>query len=212
MCYNRYISGVIVTELLEISENIYRIPASESPLSADVGVIRGESGFWIYDIGSIKENADYINRLGAPVRAVLSHFHRDHIGALQYLNAERIFLSANTYKYAGRGETVKGDLYLSDGIELHIFELPSSHSKGSLGLEAGGFAFLGDGVYSLEKGGRAVYNATLLKDCIEKLKTLGAEKFLLSHEPKFVFSKDEVIGGLERIYSKRIKNEAYIEA
>ena len=79
-------------------------------------------------------------------------------------------------------------------------------------MEAEGFAFLGDGTYTEKKGGRYVYNATLLKDMITCLKSLEATTFLLSHDPRYALPREEVILNLEKIYSRRKKEEAYIDA
>ena len=198
--------------MIKLSERISYIKATESPLSADVGLIFGDRSLWLYDVGNNTEVTREILSIDMPKNAVLSHFHPDHTGGLLSVGAERVYLSVYTKKYIGLGETVIGDVYVSDGVKLHIFPLPSSHSKGALGLEAEGFAFLGDGTYTEKKGGRYVYNATLLKDMITRLKSLEATTFLLSHDPRYALPREEVILNLEKIYSRRKKEEAYIDA
>lgn len=197
-------------KLIKVSENICRVPACEEPLSADIGVISGKEYLWLYDVGAIPENIKELQKSCRKARCVLSHFHPDHVFAASAFDGE-IYLSPNTYKYVRRGNVVNGDLYIEDGLIFHIFTLPSSHSKGSLGLETGDFAFLGDGVYSTRKDGKSVYNATVLRDEILKLRSLDAKTFLLSHDPRYAVPKEEVIERLEEIYSRRKKEEAYIE-
>ena len=197
--------------MIRLSERVSYIKATEEPLSADVGLVFGDRCLWLYDVGNNPLITAELSGIDLPKAAVLSHFHPDHTGALADISAKRVYLSAYTKKYIGFGETVAADVYISDGAELHIFLLPSSHSKGALGLETGDFAFLGDGTYAMQKGGRAVYNATLLKDTLDCLKRLSAKTFLLSHDPQYARPRGEVIAELEEIYSRRRKEEAYIE-
>lgn len=156
------------------------------------------------------ERLAFLKDFGKPIHCVLSHFHPDHISALGGIEPDKIYLSRNTLKYTGRGEVVDKDVLFSDGVDIKIFPLPSSHSKGALGLQAGDYAFLGDGTYSTVKGGRTVYNQGLLHDEIKVLKGLSAKYFLLSHDPKFVYGREEVISQLEEIYAMRTK-EPFIE-
>ena len=194
-----------------LGERISYIEAGENPLSADVGLISGDRFLWLFDVGNDPKVTELLNSIDRPKIAVISHFHADHAGGLSGLSAEKIYLGAQTFKHTGRGEIVRGDIYFDDGLPIHIFELPSSHSPGSVGLEAGDFCFLGDGIYSTKKQGRTVYNAGLLQAEIKKLRSLSASRFLLSHDGRFVYPRGEVISSLEEIWSRRIKNEPYIE-
>ena len=197
--------------MLSLGERVSYIKATESPLSADVGMFFGDRSLWIYDVGNNPDVSAELESIDSPKTVILSHFHPDHTGGLAKIRAERIYLSAYTRKYIGFGETVTDDIYVRDGGELHIFPLPSSHSKGALGLEVGEYAFLGDGIYTVQKGGRYFYNATLLRDMILCLKRLDAKTFLLSHDERYSLPGSEVIAGLEEIYSRRKKEEAYID-
>ena len=96
-------------------------------------------------------------------------------------------------------------------MSLHLFELPCSHAKGSIGLEVNEkYAFLGDAAYCMTKDGRPAYNANLLAEEIKVLKGLTAEYFLLSHDKKFVRRKEVVLSWLEGIYGKRDAKNPYI--
>ena len=193
-----------------ITDRISYIKASESPLSADVGIIEGERFLWLYDVGNRPEVTEYLNFLEKPKCVILSHFHADHIGGLGGLKYEKLYQGPATKKYTNAGETVSGEMRIEDGTKLRVFELPSSHAKGCLGLEAGDYAFLGDGIYPAEKNGRDVYNAGLLQAQIATLKALSARYFLLSHRQPFIRRRETVIRHLEIIYSRRQKNEPYI--
>lgn len=197
-------------DIIKISEGISYIPATDSPLSADIGIIEGREHLWLFDVGSSVSVAREIDSLEKPKNAVISHFHPDHMGCLKEISFDEIFLGANTLRYAGIGTTVEGDVYIEDGVKLHIFHLPSCHAKGSLGLEIGDYAFLGDGTYPSMKKNRACYNSSLLKEEITVLKGLSAKYFLQSHSKTFIRKKEDVIAELEKIYSLRNPKESYI--
>lgn len=194
-----------------ITERISYIKATEHPLSADVGIIEGDKFLWLYDVGNRPEVTEYLNSLKKPKCVILSHFHADHIGGLSGLKYEKLYQGSTTKKHTRTGETVSGEIIVDDGIKLRIFELPSSHASGSLGLEACGCAFLGDGTYAAEKQGRVVYNQGLLQAEIKVLKSLKADNFILSHDERYIFPRDEVIRELEEIYARRQKNDPYIQ-
>ncbi len=199
-----------MTDFVKINERISYIPPTENPLSANIGIVRGEKSVWLFDLGCSNEAAEAINSIDMPKNAVVSHFHPDHMGNLDKLDLNEIYLGANTFKYAKCGTVIDKDVFITDGIALHIFSLPSSHAKGSVGLEAGEYAFLGDATYTTRKQGKACYNASVLKEEITVLKKLSAKFFLLSHDEKFIRTKEEVIAGLEEIYSRRDPKESYI--
>ena len=77
-------------------------------------------------------------------------------------------------------------------------------------METGDYAFLGDGIYSTMKQGKVCYNASVLKEEIEVLKNLSAKFFLISHDERFIYQKEEIIAELEEIYSRRDPKESYI--
>ncbi len=185
---------------IRISDKIKYIEATDNPLSADIGIIQGKNGIWLYDVGN---DSNRICSLTGKYNVVLSHFHLDHVGNLERLNIENLYVSAYTFDRIGKGIIVKDDIYIDD---LHIFPLPSSHSKGSLGLEIDEeYAFIGDAIYSKTNADYYIYNTQMLKDEIEVLKSLKAKQLLISHIKGMVMSKDKVIKDLEDIYSSRDK-------
>lgn len=199
-----------MAEIIKITDRISYIKATENPLSADVGIIEGDDFVWIFDIGADDLVPMSLSIFEKPKNAVISHFHPDHMGNLEHVEFENIYLGANTFKYAKRGTVVEKEIFIDDGIKIHIFPLPSSHAKGSLGLETGDYAFLGDGTYATMKQGRICYNASVLKEEIAVLKNLSAKFFLISHDEKFIRQKEEILSELEEIYSKRDPKESYI--
>ena len=216
-----------------ITDRISYIPASTDPLSADVGMIEGEEFLYLFDVGAKEDVAEFLNMLPKPKKLILSHFHPDHMKNIERMNYVEGYVGANTAKYLknyinleeSESDTeelllqehgwriVDAPITISDGVELTVFPMPSSHAKGSLAATVGGtHTFLGDAAYCTGKKGRAVYNAQLLKEQIEVLKTLRSNYLLLSHAEPFVKEREQVIKQLEDIYSRRKKGEPYIEA
>ena len=189
---------------LSLDSSIRYLKSTADPLSADIGLIRGKDHLWLFDVGAGAQALERLQALPQKPCVVLSHFHPDHLSNLDKLDWEALYLGHYTYKKTGFGTVVRKPMTISDGSQLTIFPIPSSHAKGSLGLEVNEtYAFLGDAVYSGAKQGCSVYNVTLLKDTIASLRTLRAPYFLLSHAEPFVQKRDEVLAMLEGIYVQR---------
>lgn len=198
-------------ERIEIDNRISYWRATENPLSADIGVIEGDECTWIFDVGCSEEAAECIGSISTPKKIILSHFHPDHTANLNKVDFDMLYQGAHTLRYTQMGEVVSGHLWLEDGVKLHLFELPCSHAKGSIGLEIDDkYAFLGDAAYCMMKAGKQAYNANLLAEEIKVLRNLQAEYFLLSHDKRFVRRKEVVLAQLEGIYAKRDAQSAYI--
>lgn len=190
---------------IRITEAISCIPASENPLCADIGIIRESGHTWLYDVGNGEEN---IAGLKGSYRVVLSHFHQDHTGNIGKICAEELYVSKETCAHVHAGTIVDSDIFVGN---LHIFPLPSSHTKGCLGLEINSsYAFVGDALYSRVKNGCYLYNAQLLQEEIAVLKSLKAPILLVSHFPGLIRKRDEVIAELEEIYAMRNPDNAEI--
>ncbi|MBO4830844.1 MAG: MBL fold metallo-hydrolase [Oscillospiraceae bacterium] len=193
-------------DLVTINDRISYIEATQDPLSADIGIIRDESGVWLFDVGN---DADRISGLSGEYNVVLSHFHQDHAGSIDRIRVKELYLSKETYRHIGRGTVVESDVRIGG---LHIFPIPSSHTKGSLGLEVDeSYAFVGDALYSKVKDGFYVFNAQLLKDEIKVLSGIKAPYFLVSHFKGLIRGKDEVIEELKEIYAMRKKDYSDIK-
>ena len=195
-----------------ISTTISYIPQNTNPLSADIGIIQRDDETWLFDVGNGLSNIEGLND---EYIVVLSHFHLDHIGNLEKLKIKQLYVSKETYKHLSINVKeycviviVESDIYL-DG--LHIFNIPSSHCKGSLGLEVDQeYAFLGDSLYCKYSNSQQTYNVQLLNEEITKLKSLKANNFLLSHKEGLIISKDAAIAKLNAIYQRRQPKETSI--
>ncbi|MCR5154994.1 MAG: MBL fold metallo-hydrolase [Lachnospiraceae bacterium] len=197
---------------IRLSPRISYIPATDDPLSADVVIVRGLSYTWVFDVGADENTALEINLISGKKAVVLSHFHKDHVFNLDKIKYDRLYVSRFTFDHVNTGDIITNDFYENDGgVHIHIFPIPSSHAKGSLGLEVDNeFAFLGDATYSQFKGGSFVYNSQLLKDEIDILNNIDAKYFCESHHKVFARPKEEVIARLKDIYSKRKNGNALI--
>ncbi|MCR5323260.1 MAG: MBL fold metallo-hydrolase [Lachnospiraceae bacterium] len=106
---------------------------------------------------------------------------------------------------------IAGPTSLYDGVKVDIYPIPNSHCKGALLMMVDNeYAFIGDSSYCMTKDGKACYNAQLLKEEIELLERIPADKLLVSHDRKFLRDKAVVIRQLKSIYSHRTPESPYI--
>ena len=149
------------------------------------------------------------------------------------LKYEKLFIGKGTEKYLPDGEIVCEPLVIYDEtdpemsggtgenpnreLKLEIIPMPSSHSKGSLALVVNDeYFFMGDSTYCRyipKKEGeedRVEYNVQKLKEQIDLLKQVKAEKCLISHEKRFMRPKKVVLRQLEAIFEKRRPGENVI--
>ena len=187
--------------IITINDRISYIAASEDPLSADIGIIRASEDTWLYDVGNGEKN---ISGLDGRYHVVLSHFHTDPTGNIGKIRTEALYVSRDTFDHIRSGTVIRSDITIGD---LHLFPIPSSHTRGCLGLEVDGtYAFVGDALYCRVRDGFYLYNAQLLKDEIGVLEALKAPYLLVSHYPGLVRRKDEALEELRAIYGMREKN------
>lgn len=196
-----------------LTDAIICFPAGEQPLSANVGIVRGERYIWLFDVGASDAAAAYLNALDGEKNVILSHFHADHTANLGRVDYQTLYCGGYTRRKLGTGTAVAEPLTVQDGLRLTIFPLPSVHAKGSVGLLIDDqYAFLGDAVCGAVREGRAVYNAALLRQTILTLAGLDARYFLLSHQMDRPRAKADVLAALNQIYAARRPGEVYIEA
>lgn len=195
-----------------INEKISYIEGTGNPLSADIGIVKNVNTSWLYDVGN---GEDSISELNGDYNVVLSHFHPDHIGNISRIHVKNLYLSKETYEYIPK-ETVEAcSIHIvTEPINignLHIFPLPTSHAKGSLGLEIDGtYAFVGDALYCKAKNNTYVYNVQLLKAEIEVLKNLSSPFFLVSHFKGLIRKRADILKELETIYAMRTNESSEI--
>ena len=267
---------------IKITDRISYIPACDRPLSADVGIVRGDEYTYIYDVGSTPETLEFLHSLKGRCDIVISHFHGDHTwwltghhpgeegmeeGDTISLTYERpgfrhLYVGALTKKYIPDGQVITAATTISsrtglnfsadervaiapeltaedekngkpkkagepentsrepiagepaslyDGVKIDIYPIPNSHCKGALLMMVDNeYAFIGDSAYSMTRDGRPCYNAQLLKDEIELLKRIPADKLLISHDKKYIRDKKVVLRQMETIYSHRTQDSPYI--
>ena len=144
----------------KINEYISYIPATEVPISSDVGIIYGRNCTYVFDVGSIPESLDFLHSLNGNIKIVISHFHADHTWWLTRHKAgeegmlpgdtlsltyepvkyEKLYIGKGTERYLPDGEMIREPYVIWDDIadredkslKLEILPMPSSHSKGSL--------------------------------------------------------------------------------
>lgn len=229
----------------KINEYISYIPATEIPISSDVGIIYGKNCTYVFDVGSIPESLDFLHSLNGNVKIVISHFHADHTWwltrhkpgeegmlpgdtlSLTYepVKYEKLYIGKGTERYLPDGEIIREPYIIWDEItdregkplKLEILPMPSSHSKGSLALVVNDeYIFMGDSTYCRYIPKRegvedhVEYNVQKLKEQIELLKSIKAEKCLISHEKRIMRPKKVVIRQLESIYARRQPGENVI--
>jgi len=229
----------------KINEYISYIPATEVPISSDVGIIYGRNCTYVFDVGSIPESLDFLHSLNGNIKIVISHFHADHTWwltrhrpgeegmlpgdtlSLTYepVKYEKLYIGKGTERYLPDGEMISEPYIIWDEIadredkslKLEILPMPSSHSKGSLALVVNDeYIFMGDSTYCRYIAKRegvedhVEYNVQKLKEQIELLKSIKAEKCLISHEKRIMRPKKVVIRQLESIYAGRQPGENVI--
>ena len=152
---------------------------SYDPLSADVIAVRGDSAWWIFDVGACDEAAQFINDLPRNLvddvanlakrdndvrlakNVIISHFHRDHLLNVQRmcdgeisLDIDALYVGAYASKTFGEIEGVAKNVVMEplsfdDGVHIEILPMPNSHAKGSLALIVDDYVFLGDATYPM---------------------------------------------------------------
>ena len=133
---------------------------------------------------------------------------------------EKLYIGKGTEKYLPDGEIIREPLIIEDEtpdghlLKLEIIPMPSSHTKGALALSVNDeYLFMGDSTYCAYCENRKTgerwteYNVQKLREQINLLKEIKAEKCLLSHEQRFVRPKKVILRQLEAIYEKRHPGE-----
>lgn len=204
--------------VVQLSSRISYLPGSLEPLSADVIAVRGDSAWWIYDVGCCDEALEFINSLDGSLKKniVISHFHVDHAGNLikaihgdVQMPFDRLLVGAYTFRHTKQGEVVSLRMDVDDGVHIQIEPVPSSHAKGSLALIVDDeFAFMGDSTYpKVGHGEPDSYNTQLLYEQIKYLSSLSFKYLYLSHRKGLKRNCESVISVMKSIYDRHEKNQ-----
>ena len=132
--------GSIISKMnpIRITDRISYIPATEPPLSADVGIVEGGSAVYFFDVGSNEEVAEFIKNYDAGLGldgerkkkiAVISHFHTDHTANLTRIEFDKIYLGKTTLKYFS---IIRGSQSLH---EAHETETPKLAAESGIPFE-----------------------------------------------------------------------------
>lgn len=206
-------------------------PSEKGPLSADVYAIRGETAWWIFDVGASDEAADFVNNLPCDIvvnggekvslkkNVVISHFHADHFVNLPRIQFDKLYVGRETFRHcdatirARAGvHVVDSPLAIDDGLQIRIEPVPCSHAKGTLVLTVDSFAFLGDSTYpTVNHNGPDFYNVQLLYQQIQFLRGCSAQQFYMSHRRFAPREKETVLQLLENFYAQRQAHKNAIE-
>jgi len=206
---------------VQLSSRIAYLPASHDPLSADVIAVRGDSAWWIYDVGNCPEALDFINALDGSLKKhiVISHFHADHTGNLVKaihgeceLQYDRLFVGAYTIRHTKQGEVVSEPTVFEDGVRIQIVPVPSSHAKGSLAFFVDDeYAFVGDSTYpKVGHGEPDSFNVQMLYKQIKFISSLTVKNLYLSHKKGLRRDRESVLSVMRAIYDRREKNQNVI--
>ena len=131
-----------MTKIVKLTDRIRYLQMSYEPLSADVVAVRGDSAWWIFDVGACDEAVDFINALprhpvsenialhengecagvaAVPLKKniVISHFHRDHLlNVVRHcdgeisLDIDALYVGAYTSKTFGEIEGVSKNVVM----------------------------------------------------------------------------------------------------
>ena len=71
--------SIMSYEIRKINDYISYIPAEETPLSSQIGIVYGEKATYLFDVGSSLGCLEFLHGLNEPFDIVCSHFHGDHI-------------------------------------------------------------------------------------------------------------------------------------
>ena len=197
-------------EEIKLTDRITYIPEVRSPLSADIVLVHGDEGLFVFDVGNSDEATTYLNEIHLPKTVILSHFHSDHVAHLEDTVFDRLYVGSYTFRSVRQGITVDDKKVLEDGIVVEVVHCPSTHAKGSLLMVVDGIIFTGDATYAMWKDGKTIYNAQLLKGTIETLESITADKCFLSHNGGEINSKAAVLKLLKGIYAQRTPDSPYI--
>ena len=137
-----------MTKIVKLTDRIRYLQMSYEPLSADVVAVRGDSAWWIFDVGACDEAVDFINALPrssessthldtseciknatVPLKKniVISHFHRDHLLNVQRMCGGEISLDINALYVGAYTSKTFGEI---EGVAKNVVMEPLAFDDG----------------------------------------------------------------------------------
>ena len=139
-----------MTKIVKLTDRIRYLQMSYEPLSADVVAVRGDSAWWIFDVGACDRAVDFINALprhpvsenialhengecagaaAVPLKKniVISHFHRDHLLNVQRMCGGEISLDINALYVGAYASKTFGEI---EGVAKNVVMEPLAFDDG----------------------------------------------------------------------------------
>ena len=161
-----------------IAPGIERILPQREPLSSDAFIIRGDSRYYVFDVGASDAAFEALSALDKPVTVILSHFHRDHTANLSRLSPDEVLVGARTRKQLSLGTLVDAPVTIHDGVTIMVQPCVSPHAPGCLiATVNGAYTLIGDLHYARPGTGQGE-----AKGMLNVLRRLETEWFVVSHE------------------------------
>lgn len=183
----------------KINEYISYIPSVEEPLSADVYFIKGNKGYYIFDVGNNEGSLKEINSINGPKIVILSHYHKDHTGNIEKVNYEKLYVGDLTYDTIKQGVVVDEKITLVDGVKVEIVQCPSPHVDGSLIVNVNNEYTLIADLYFTRP---AMMDKEKAHEMLKTLCSIDTKYFVVSHqEEQSIFLKEELLKELEEYFS-----------
>ena len=175
-------------DLISITPFLSCYPPDTEPLSADVFVIRGESGLYLFDTGCGERTRAFLDSLPRPRAVILSHFHADHAGNAD-LPADELIVSGHTRQRLGIGATLQSERVIEDGVSIRIRRCPSVHEKGCLVVSLNGYCTLMGDLWHP----RLPLNRSVAIEMLNELRAIDTPYFIGSHESGRMYTKEQVL-------------------
>ena len=175
-----------------INERIKYLPATCDPLSADVYFIDGDKYCYIYDVGNDDNSLHHINEIKKGKTVVLSHYHKDHVGNIDCIKYNNLYVGKKTYETIGKGIIVEDIITIDDGVRMEIIYCSSPHTEGSLILNIDcEYTLIADLYFT-----RPQFDREKAMKMIDTLKNINTKYFVISHQ------EDEKIVPKEKLVSE----------
>lgn len=185
--------------MIVLTKKIKYLPASSNPLSADVFFINGDRYCYIFDVGNNDESLYCINQISKEKVIFLSHYHKDHVGNIDHITYNDLYVGKKTYEVIGKGEIIEDTLTLNDGIKIEIFHCPSPHTDGSLIINIDNeYSLIADLFFT-----RPPFDMEKAIQMLDFLKHLRTNYFVISHqEDKKIVPKEKLIEELSTYFGQ----------